>query len=50
MGRMHAPGKGISSSAIVSTFLILFIYFFMVSINYFLAIQKICPIMAKAIC
>lgn len=28
MGRMHAPGKGISSSAIVSTFLILFIYFY----------------------
>ena len=28
MGRMHAPGKGISSSAIVSTFLIIFIYFY----------------------
>ena len=28
MGRMHAPGKGISSSAIVSTFLVLFIYFY----------------------
>ena len=28
MGRMHAPGKGISSSAIVSTFFILFSYFY----------------------
>ena len=47
MGRMHAPGKGISSSAIVSNYLVVFsIEFYGV----FLAIQKICPIMAKAIC
>ena len=50
MGRMHAPGKGISSSAIVSTFYELYFDVFLWYLTFFLAIQKICPIMAKAIC
>lgn len=49
MGRMHAPGKGISSSAIVSTRFRFFNYFYGI-LTFILAIQKICPIMAKAIC
>ena len=41
MGRMHAPGKGISASAIVSTAI------FNSCLNSFLAIPPIRPIMAK---